>query len=177
MKMTTLKKHKPEIFKKGFTFVEIIIVMVILVIAAMVAIPMMSSAADMQVRSAANIIVADLEYAKSLAICQQQNYSVVFNTANDSYELRDKDGVVISHPARPSQSFAITFPDDRRLRRVNIETVSFDTNPAVTFDYLGGPYSGIGVANPLNSGQIILEAESCTATITVEPVTGYITIQ
>ncbi len=57
----------------GFTIIEILIVVVILAIAAMTAIPMMSSAGSVQVRSVANMIAADLEYAKSLAITKGQN--------------------------------------------------------------------------------------------------------
>ena len=63
----------------AFTMVEIIVVMVILIIAAMLAVPMVSSAADMQLQTAANVITADLEYAKNLAITRQESYSVVFN--------------------------------------------------------------------------------------------------
>ena len=70
--------------RSGFTMIEILIVVVIIAMAAMMAIPMMTSAGSMQIRSAANMIAADLEYAKSMAISRQQNYSVVFNTANDS---------------------------------------------------------------------------------------------
>ena len=63
----------------GFTLVEILIVVSILAIAAMIAIPMMSSAGSMQIRSAANMIAADLEYAKSMAISRQKIYTVVFD--------------------------------------------------------------------------------------------------
>ena len=64
---------------RGFTMIEIIIVAVIIAIAAMVAIPLMTSAASMQIRSAANMIAADLEYAKSIAISRQKRYAVFFN--------------------------------------------------------------------------------------------------
>jgi len=53
---------------RGFTLVELLIVIVIITIAALTAIPMMSSAASVQIRSAANMLTADLEYTKSMAI-------------------------------------------------------------------------------------------------------------
>ncbi|MHC4735672.1 MAG: prepilin-type N-terminal cleavage/methylation domain-containing protein, partial [Planctomycetota bacterium] len=56
----------------GFTVIELLIVVVIIAIAAMAAIPMMTSAAGFQIRSAANMIAADLEYAKTIAISRGQ---------------------------------------------------------------------------------------------------------
>lgn len=174
--MKTLPKNELKITKKAFTLIELIVVMVIIAIAAVLAVPMMSSAADVQVRSAANMIAADLEYAKSMAISRQQNHSVVFDTANESYEVRDASGTVISHPVKAGSSFVVNLQSDSRLSRVDIVSADFDpdSQPSVTFDYLGSPYSG---TNPLNSGQISLQAGSFTMTVNVEPMTGYITVQ
>src|SRR3972149_7751278 len=77
---------------RGFTIIEILIVVVILAIAAMTAIPMMSSAGSVQVRSVSNMIAADLEYAKSLAITKGQDFTVVFDTGGDSYRIEDQSG-------------------------------------------------------------------------------------
>ncbi len=165
--------------KNAFTLVELIVVMVILAIAAMLAVPMISSAADVQVRSAANMIAADLDYAKSMAISRQQYYSVVFDSANESYEVHNSGGTVIDHPIKAGSNFKVDLRSDSRLSRVDIFNADFDpeSQPAVSFDYLGSPYSGTGTANPLNSGQITLQAGSFSMTVTVEPMTGYVTIQ
>lgn len=160
----------------AFTLIEIIIVMVILVIAAMLAVPMVSSAAGMQLQSAANVLSADLEYAKSLAITRQRSYSVIFNVGNNSYEIHDSDGVV-AHPMRPSQNFSFDFDADSRLNRVEITDADIDGVATITFDYLGSPYSGSGTTTPLNSGVVTLQADTITMTVNVEPVTGYITVQ
>ncbi len=165
--------------KNAFTFIELIVVMVILAIAAVLAIPMISSAADVQIRSAANMIAADLDYAKSMAISRQQYYSVVFDPANDSYKVRNASEDPIDHPLKPGSPFVVNFQSDSRLSRVDIVSADFDpdSQPSVTFDYLGSPYSGTDIVNPLNSGQITLQAGSFSMTITVEPMTGYVTIQ
>jgi len=177
--MKTLPKNELKIAKKAFTLIELIVVMVIIAIAAVLAVPMISSAADVQVRSAANMIAADLEYAKSMAISRQQNHSVVFDTANESYEVRDASGTVISHPVKGGSSFIVNLQSDSRLSRVDIASAVFnpDSQTTVTFDYLGSPYSGTDTANPLNSGQISLQAGSFTMTVNVEPMTGYVTVQ
>lgn len=164
----------------GFTLIELIIVVVILGIAATIAVPMLSSAADMQVRSAANQIAADLEYAKSMAMTHQKVYTVVFDTANESYEIQDETGAVIKSPVRTSEDYVVDFASDSRLDRVNISTAVFNSVmfSSVTFDYLGSPYAGSGTANALNAGTITLEDDTGTYSIDVdvEPMTGYVTI-
>ncbi len=160
---------------RGFTIIEIIIVAVIITIAAMVAIPMMTSAASMQIRSAANMIAADLEYAKSMAISRGQNFSVVFDKTTESYSIKNQDDVIISHPVKKGFDYAIDFRNDGRLSKVDIADVDFDATSEIKFDYLGSPWNGSNA--PLNSGVISLQAGGTTTTITVEPVTGFISIE
>ncbi len=159
----------------GFTIIEILLVVVIIAIAAMIAVPMMSSAASVQIRSAANIIAADLEYTKSMAISRQKNYSVVFNTANDYYEVHDPNGI-IRHPVKKGFDYKVDFSSDSRLDKVVIDNADFDSSNTITFDYLGSPYSGSGTSDPLNSGTINLKAGDFTMTVSVEPITGFISI-
>lgn len=159
----------------GFTLVELLIVIAIITIAALTAIPMMSSAASMQIRSAANMIAADLEYAKSMAISRAQYFSVVFDKNTESYWIEDQDGIVIPHPVKKGFDYVIDFQNDGRLNKVDIVDADFDATSEVKFDYLGSPYNGNNT--PLNSGVISLQAGGTTTTVTVEPVTGFVSIQ
>ena len=152
----------------GFTVIELLIVVVILAIAALTAIPMMSSASSLQIRSAANLMMADLEYAKSMAITRGQNYSVVFDAGADSYQIEDQNNTVISHPVKKGFNYVVSFPNDSRLNRVDVTNVDFNSTQRVQFDCLGSPDNG---------GTVSLQAGNNTATITVEPVTGFISSQ
>ena len=152
----------------GFTIIEIVIVVVIIAIAALVAIPMMSSAASLQIRSAANMVSSDLEYARSMAISMGQNYSVVFDAAADSYKIVDPLGATIQHPVKKGFPYVIDFQNESRLNRVDISSAVFNADQTVIFDCLGSPDSG---------GSVVLQADGTTKTVTVEPVTGFITIQ
>lgn len=156
----------------GFTIVEIIIVVVILAIAALVAIPLAGSAAGVQMRSAANMIAADMEYARSLAISRGQNFSVVFDKNTESYRIEDQDGTVISHPVKKRFDYIVDFT--KELNKVDVVDADFDGTSEIKFDYLGSPYNGAG--NPLNSGTVSLQAGSAGVTVSVEPVTGFISI-
>jgi len=158
----------------GFTLIEILIVVAIIAIAAMVVVPMVGSAASMQIRSAANMIAADMEYAKSMAISRGQNFSVVFDKATESYRIKDQSGSTIMNPVKKGFDYVVDFRNDGRLNKVDIVDVDFDSTNEVRFDYLGSPYNGSG--NPLNSGIINLQAGGTSMTVTVEPVTGYISI-
>jgi Tfp pilus assembly protein FimT len=152
----------------GFTLVEIVIIVVIISIAALVAIPMMSSAASLQIRSAANMVSADLEYARSMAISMGQNYSVVFDKDADSYKIVDPVGNVIQHPVKKGFNYVVDFQNESRLSRVDITIADFSGDQTIVFDCLGSPDSG---------GTVILQADGTTKTVTVEPVTGFISIQ
>ena len=151
----------------GFTMVEIIIVVVIIAIAAMAAVPMMSSAASFQIRSAANMIAADMEYAKSMAISRGENFSVVFDEITDSYQIEDQVGAVIQHPVKKGFNYVVDFQNDSRLSKVDITNANFKAAKSVTFECLGSPIDG---------GTVTLQADGTTKTITVEPVTGFISI-
>ena len=148
------------------------LVVLIIAIAAGIVVPMMSSAGSMQVRAAMNMVAADLEYAKSMAISRGRNYSVVFNTGTESYQLEDQAGAVIPHPVKKPDDYVIDFRNDGRLDRVDLVSANFNGTATVTFDYLGSPFDGDG--NPLNSGIVTLQAGGVTRTVTVEPVTGLI---
>ena len=108
----------------GFTVIEILIVIVILGIAALTAIPMLSSAGSIQVRSVANMISADLEYAKSLAITKGQKLSVVFDPGSDSYRIEDQSGTTISHPVKKGFDYVIDLQDEG-LDKVDITGATF----------------------------------------------------
>lgn len=150
----------------GFTVLELLIVVVILAIAAVTAIPMMSSAGSIQIRSAANKLAADLEYAKSLAISRGQNYSVVFDTTAESYRIEDTFGVAVDHPVKKGFKYIVNLANEG-LDRVDLYSADFNGNPNVIFDCLGSPDNG---------GTVTLQAGGMTMTVSVEPVTGYISI-
>jgi len=177
--MPPLQTVREKSYLTGFTLIEIMIVVVLIGIAAMIAVPMMSSAASMQIRSAANMIAADLEYAKSMAISRGQNFSVVFES--ERYSIKQEGSTEpIWHPVKKGFRYIINFAGDSRLDRVDIVNADFDADPSqtITFDYLGSPYSGTGGSKSplLNEGSIELQADGFTKTISIKAVTGYISI-
>jgi prepilin-type N-terminal cleavage/methylation domain-containing protein len=162
----------------AFTLIEILVTVAILAIAALIAVPMMGSAADIQVRSAANRLAADLEYAKNMAITYQRPFTVVFDTSagnTNGYQILNESDV-IKHPVS-GQKFDVRFAKERNLSRVKITGLTLEpgTSPTtVTFDYMGTPKIG---EDSLNKGQITLTADGFSLVVNIEPLTGYVTIE
>jgi prepilin-type N-terminal cleavage/methylation domain-containing protein len=161
-------EHGPPGRRNGFTVIEIIIVAVILSIVALTAVPMLSSAGTMQIRAASNMIAADVEYAKSMAISRGQDYSVVFDQAADNYRIEDQNGNIIQHPVKKGFKYIVDFQKDGRVGRVGITGANFGGTAVVTFNSMGSPDNG---------GTVTLQASGKTVKVMVEPITGYISIQ
>jgi len=168
---------KLRITRHGFTMIELLIVVAILAIAAAIAVPMASSTGSMQLRAAVTMVAADLEYAKSMSISRGQRYAVLFDKTTETYRIADESGTTISHPIKKGFFYTVDFRNDGRLSQVDIVDANFDGAAAVSFDYLGSPYKGTGgAAPPLNSGVITLRAGGQTRTVSVVPVTGFISV-
>jgi prepilin-type N-terminal cleavage/methylation domain-containing protein len=173
------RKSNTEMTRRGFTLVELMIVMVILGIAAAIVVPMASSAGTLQVRAAGNMVAAGLEYAKSLAISRGNNYAVHFTTAQ-AYQIEDlskpvsdPDRIVNDPVKQGSNKYIVNFQTDTRLNQVTMAT-NFDGGNTVSFNYLGSPFNSGGA--DLNKGVVTLQA-GITKYVVVEPVTGYIHVQ
>jgi prepilin-type N-terminal cleavage/methylation domain-containing protein len=160
--MLFIKVHifRRTVLKKGFSLIEILIVVVILGIAGMMAIPMIGSASSVQVDAAADTIASDLGYAKNMAITNQKDYWAVFDS--DSYQLEDADGVIM-HPVN-KKDYVIEYSS---LGSGITVTTNF-TDDKVKFEYMGSPDSG---------GTVTIQGSTVSKTVTVEPVTGYISVE
>ena len=174
---TLFRTFGMSIKNSGFTLIEILIVVMIIAIAAMITTPMVTSATSVQIHSAANVIAADLEYARSIAIGKGMEFAVVFDQENESYQLfKVKDGTLetIEHPL-VKKPYIVEFGSDVRLDKVDIVDVDFDGTYEIRFDYMGNPK--IGEDTYLQAqGVINLCAGETEITIEVEPVTGFILI-
>ena len=167
-KNSIMKKYRQ---KNGFTLIELLVVVVILAIAAAMAVPMFSGSAQMQVASAANMVAADLEYAKSMAISHQQQYGIVFNPASNKYDVVDQNGV-IKHPVK-IDNYTVNFSTDSRLKSVVLTSTNFGDQ--IYFNYLGTPCTNAAGTTLNSQGEIWLQGGETK--IIIEPTTGYIRIQ
>ena len=133
----------------------------------------MSLGTQTQAYAATEKIVADIEYARNMAITRGGTYSVRFDTTNESYQIEDPNGSVIEHPIN-KVDYIVDLANHTDLNQVDIVSASFDSTSVLKFDYLGSPYDGTG--NPLTSGSIVVHSDAVTQTISVEPMTGVLSV-
>lgn len=74
-------------FARGFSLLEVLVVIAILGILAGLAIPYFQSTAVDQLQCGATIVVADVDYARNLAIGNASEYRLAFAPANNRYQL------------------------------------------------------------------------------------------
>ncbi len=171
---------------RAFTLVELLVMLIIIGIAGAIAVPMLANTSDLQLAAAVREINAALLFAQSNAIATQQQYQVVFDADAESYEVQDKDGVVIDDPTKimptgapnpDDYKFKVVYTGHSRFKKVTVTSVDFDGSASVWYDRLGMPYSGPILNNtPLNSGSVTLSADAFSTTISVEPISGQVKI-
>jgi len=103
----------------GFTLLELLIVVAVMGILAGLVIPRSDPSLHEQLRSAAQIMAADLAYGRSLAVTNNSEYRFTFDTENNRYILEHSgdDPALDTLPESPFRS-----PDDPPDRQiVNLE--------------------------------------------------------
>ena len=139
-------------FEKGFTLIELIMVMVIAGILAVAVIPHFSGVSSISLDGAAEMIVADIRYAQQLAMAEHRQYNVQFTASTNSYRVyNDPGGPVVS----------IDFDEIERIQGVTI-----DADFQEVFNSLGVPTGG--------GGSVTLNGSKKTITIT--QYTGKVTV-
>ena len=164
--------------RRGFTLVEILMVVVIIGIASAIIIPQIGSRDDLRAASMARVVMADLVYAQSRAVATQRMHYVRFDTEAGRYEVLDSISPehLIDHPVNKTP-FQVEIGSDRRdgLQQVTLATASFDDQPVLAFDELGTPFSyddSTGIPTAMNAGSVILRSGNHLVTITIEPYSG-----
>jgi type II secretion system protein H len=163
---------------RGFTLVEILVVVVILGIASAIIIPSLGSRDDLTCAAAARVLMADLIYAQNRAIATQQRQFV--NVSGNTYSLMEMDSSStlqnLNHPVNLTP-YTQTFGVARTaFDKVAIDSFDFGGPSVVGFDELGSPFSydtSTGTQTPLASaGNIVLSCGAAKLTIAIEPFTG-----
>ncbi len=76
---------------KGFTFLEVIVVLSIIGILSVLAVPGMSAFTDrLRIETAARTISTDLREVKMKSVLERTDYTVLFDPVNNLYELSER---------------------------------------------------------------------------------------
>ena len=162
---------------RGFTLIEITMVVVILAILAAIALPSLATQSDLTTDAASRVVIGDLLYAQSQAIATGQNQFVTFNLGGSgSYEVSSVDPLTQANGYVRTCGVGFGPLADVAIADLNLDS---SANSVLVFGGMGQPYvcpvNGTPVALA-NTGTIVLQCGSSKVTLSVEPATGNITV-
>ena len=120
---------------RGFTIIELMMVVVLIGILAVSVVPKFVDTSGISLVGAAAMVAADIRYTQELAMSTNSSKTIVFTTSNDNYTVDSRN---VDLPSKVSISSGMTF----------------------TFNSLGEPTTGGGSSVILSAG-----AETKTITV------------
>ncbi len=164
---TQITMRRPH--RKGFTLVELLIVVSILGISAALAVPMLRNSELNQLRAAGDLLLADLAYAQAEAIAHADDRRViVLDIAGNRYHLAA--GSTAATPLTDPVGkvpYRVTYGQGRAatLGAVRLSAISVGGDNQLGF----GPFGQLDQTTPAT---ITLTAGGRSLTVTLDPTTG-----
>ncbi len=158
---------------RAFSLVELLTVIMVIAVASALAIPMISNGPANELRAAADLLEADLSFARMNSITDASNpHIVVFDSTNHRYHiaLAATPTVPIANPV-DNTPYTLTFGQGRSkaIPNVTIQAYSLDGDDRIQF----GQY---GQIDQTSDATITLSAKSKSITLTIKASTGETTI-
>lgn len=153
--------------KSGFTFIELIIVIVILTIIATIAI-MRWPSSNINLNAQAQQLAGEIRYTQSLAFSHGVRYRL--NLTSTSYNITDISGNAVPDPVTGNNSTSLASGMTASWTNLPNNLVAFDGN--------GNPYIDSAATSLLGSIAVItLSAGGANRTISISPETGRVIVQ
>ena len=167
--MAKAHRHK----EKGFTVIELIMVILVISILAVVLIPKIGGIHSFKLDGAGRKLVSDMKYAQKLAMSRHQIHGILFEPAQEKYTVyREGADAPIEDPHRPGTSLIVDY-DDEHFAGVDLYSANFTGGNEVRFDCFGAPSDASDT--PLTAtGEVVLKYSGGEIKIEVTPNTGKI---
>ena len=160
---------------RGFTVIEMVMVIVIVAILAMISLPKIDTIYSIKLQGAAKRALSDIRLTQQLSISQHENYKIIFNTGNDTYQVqRVSDGVYAVDPFTRA-NLIVNFTTDPEQKGIDISATNL-TGGTLQFDKWGTPCDSNGAALTAEA-TVSLTYKGNTKTIYITQSTGRARIQ
>lgn len=167
----------PRRSARGFTLVELVIVITILGLLVVVAVPNRSATDEVSLRAASRRLASDLRYAQGQSIARRIRHGVRFELAEKRYAVvATGRGEPVEDPGARGHALVVSFKDPSAAHGVTLVSASFDGSPEVSFDSFGVP-SNLAGREIRRAGLVVLACGGMTSTVEVAPGTGKVTVR
>lgn len=170
--------------RRGFTLVEILVVVAILGIVGAVVGTQLGSRDDLRAEAAARVLAADLQYAQNLALAHREAHYVVIPADKSAIAIMTHDGtswVDVEHPIDRTP-LAMTFGPEGTGGGADTELANFDFAGGAVFgfDETGEPFTCAADASSpaalMKVASFNLRSGSHVRLVEVQPVTGEVSL-
>ncbi len=176
--------------RRGYTLIEVLIVVAILGLAGALLVPYLSGRGDFDTQAAVRQLIADISFAQSDALANQGFRRVVFFEDGTGWALVRMDEADLASPFDAATADYVLDPladsaqrgayvcdltKSNRYSSVRVKRVDLDSGKrCMTFDELGGTVGAGGL--PGTGGKIRLSSPDATYQLDVSAVTGKIRV-
>lgn len=183
---------------RGYTLVELLIVVAVLGLAGALVVPSMTQTHVLRIQAAVRTAVADITFMQSDALAYQSRRVMVFgrvarqNASTGEWETVPGNGYTIYGPPAGASSIDLQndlvwdpFDPDEPLSRdftqdrfggAEIMNTSFSVQDQLIFDELGGPVTSLTGDTPAPTGAFEIHGPNSTFEVTIEAYTGRVTV-
>ena len=161
---------------KGFTLIELVMILVMLGIMAILAMPGTTAQPIVKLEAACQKMASDLRYAQGMSLAQQVRFGISFDPVNEAYFVYRVSIATKAIDPQTRNNFDVSFGQSGEFRGIDIVSTNFSNK--VEFDSAGAPYDGNGTILS-SQGVVTLQAAggAYSRTVRIEPKTGKVSIQ
>ena len=180
---------------RSYTLIELIMVMAVLALAAALLVPNFIGSDSMKLQAAVRLFIADLSFAQSDALANQEFRRVVFYDDGSGYciivvgeaeptpaDLDDPGVNYVYDPLGTMGRYIVDYTVDDRFEGVSISAADIDNilviedRPEITYDMMGGTVLSNSLSLPGNGGSVTLSYKDSSYQIDIAPFTGKLTV-
>lgn len=176
------KQYSTNRASRGYTLIEVLVVVTILGIAGAMVAPSMGQVGVLRIQSAVRSVVSDITFAQMDALGYQEQRAIVFDIDQNMYTLVqvtgnaiDTDADALYEPKGPNQRYRVSL-DKESFGGTILESVDFDGDTTLIFDEVGGPVAAPGTSTLSDGGSIVIAGPLSRYRIDVAAFTGRVSV-